>query len=69
MVSCYVNVHGTSNVESQIAKTHLQTLLFSSKKTQLKNGPVRDFIMQSKNQVKIIEHIDGFCTVGIYKKK
>lgn len=62
------NVHGTTDVESQIIKSHLQILKFSSKLSQLEKGPVLDFISNYKRQVTINESINGYYSVGNYRK-
>lgn len=62
------NVHGTTDVESQISSRHLQVLSFSGKVSKLKDGPVRDFLEKHKTHVKIIESIGDCKPVGKYKK-
>lgn len=39
------NVHGTSNLDSQISKYHLQLLRFASRTSNIRDGPIKNFIL------------------------
>lgn len=60
------DVHGTTDVESQIMKSHMRILKFSALISQQEDGPIKNFLTQHKHQVKITENIDGCYTVGCY---
>lgn len=49
--------HGTWHLESQIAALHSQTIKTIRYIEELPEGRIRDFCLQKKRQVKIIEQI------------
>lgn len=62
-------IHGTSNIDSQIVKTHWRMLNFSSKVSNLVDDNNSDIFLSNKKQVKIIEFVEDDCySVGTYKK-
>ncbi|XP_077258856.1 uncharacterized protein LOC143895532 isoform X2 [Temnothorax americanus] len=62
-------VHGTTNIESQIASAHIFLIKMRRKLDQLPEGPIRDFTTDFKHQVKIRERIAVGCySVGSYKR-
>lgn len=62
------NVHGTTDVESQIVKIHMRNLKISALVSEEEDGPVKNTLTNHKQQVKITESINGYHTVGSYFK-
>lgn len=50
-------VHGTTHIESQIASAHTYPLQMKAKLDELPEGPIRDFTITVKRQVKICQRV------------
>ncbi|KAK0172792.1 hypothetical protein PV328_006066 [Microctonus aethiopoides] len=61
-------IQGTSNLDSQISKYHLQLLRFASRISNIRDGPIKNFLLHRENQVKITESFDGCHSIGSYRK-
>lgn len=52
------HIHGTSNLDSQVATRHLQRIKLHRKLEALRDGPIRDFVLSwGKSQVCINERL------------
>ncbi|XP_015124327.1 uncharacterized protein LOC107046259 isoform X1 [Diachasma alloeum] len=61
-------VHGTWHLDTQIVKSHAQFIKMRKFIERLPEGPLRDFCLHQKRQVKLIERIIPHCySVGYYK--
>ncbi|XP_066584839.1 uncharacterized protein [Prorops nasuta] len=61
-------IHGTNHIDCQIAKSHVRSIKMQRLVDQLPDGEIRNFCLNKKKQVKIIEEICINCyTVGTYK--
>lgn len=61
-------VHGTCHIDTQIARSQHQFIRMIKFIEALPNGPIRNFCLNKKRQVKIIENVFEHCySVGVYK--
>lgn len=61
-------VHGTGHIATQIARSHDRCIKMIRLMDPLPEGPIRDFCLSRKKQVKIIEQIfENTFTVGTYQ--
>lgn len=62
-------IHGTGHIDTQVAKSHAYFIRMKKFIERLPRGPIHNFCLQKKHQVKIIEELLDSCySVGVYKR-
>lgn len=64
------DIHGKTNVDSQIVRMHWQVLGLPKKLHLLRDGAVKDYCLRRRGQLKICERLHQSCyVVGTYKER